>query len=54
MGKKVTDVERKCKSTLHFLTNEEWFTLDIYPKFIVSEFNSRIIIQMTYGAYMLA
>lgn len=35
------------------LTNEDWFTLDIDPKYIVNEFNSSVRSQMIYAAELL-
>lgn len=47
-------MENNCKVALHLLTNDTWFTLDIYPKYIVSKFNSRVRSQMLYGAELLS
>lgn len=51
--KNPADVENKCKSALHLLTSEDWFTLDIEPRHIVAEFNSRVRSQMLYGSELL-
>lgn len=54
LGKKLVEVENKCKAALHLLTNENWLTLDIEPKHILSDFNSRVRSQMIYGAEILS
>lgn len=54
LGKKPSEVEKNRKDALQLLMNEGWFTLDIEPKHIINEFNSRVRSQLEYGAELLS
>lgn len=53
LGKQPEDIVMKSKAALSMLMNEDWFTLDIEPKHIVNESNSRVRTQLLYGAELL-
>lgn len=54
LGKNPYDVEKSCKSAVHLLTGEDWFTFDIDNKYIFQEFSSMVRSQLTYGAEIIS
>lgn len=53
LGKEPKEVETKARNALHMLTNEQWFDLNLEPKYITREFLTHVRSTMLYGAELL-